>query len=143
MEVRIKHSQINGKLTANPSKSSMQRAIAVSLLANGTSLIQNSSQSNDCKAALKIAEQLGATILQKDNQIEITSSQLVASTNTINCGESGLAIRMFTPIISLLSQEFTITGSGSLLKRPIGFLEEILPQLEVKCKTNQGLPPQN
>ena len=49
----------------------------------------------------------------------------------INCGESGLSIRMFTPIVALSDKEITING-GSLVTRPMDFFDEILPQLGCK-----------
>jgi 3-phosphoshikimate 1-carboxyvinyltransferase len=59
----------------------------------------------------------------------------------VNCGESGLGIRMFTPIAALSSQSITLTGSGSLLTRPMDFFDEILPQLSVKVQSNNGKLP--
>jgi 3-phosphoshikimate 1-carboxyvinyltransferase len=48
---------------------------------------------------------------------------------------------MFTPIVALSEKEITITGEGSLLNRPIHFFDEILPQLNVKVKTQNGKLP--
>ena len=59
----------------------------------------------------------------------------------MNCGESGLSIRMFTPIVALSDKEITINGSGSLATRPMDFFDEILPQLGVKIKSNDGKLP--
>jgi 3-phosphoshikimate 1-carboxyvinyltransferase len=52
-----------------------------------------------------------------------------------------LSIRMFTPIVALSDKEITINGSGSLATRPMDFFDEILPQLGVKIKTNDGKLP--
>src|SRR5205085_4013227 len=60
---------------------------------------------------------------------------------SIDCGESGLSIRMFTPIAAMSNQEITINGSGSLLTRPMDFFDEILPQLGVKISSNGGKLP--
>ena len=59
----------------------------------------------------------------------------------INCGESGLSIRMFTPIVALSDKEITINGSGSLETRPMDFFDDILPLLGVKIKSNDGKLP--
>ena len=59
----------------------------------------------------------------------------------INCGESGLGIRMFTPIVALSAEALTINGSGSLLTRPMHFFDEILPQLGVAVQSNEGKVP--
>jgi len=59
----------------------------------------------------------------------------------INCGESGLSIRMFTPIVALSEKEITINGEGSLLKRPMDFFDKILPQLGITVQSNNGKLP--
>ncbi len=58
-----------------------------------------------------------------------------------SCGESGLSIRMFTPLAALSAAPVTITGSGSLLTRPMNFFDEVLPQLGVKVNSNEGKLP--
>ena len=59
----------------------------------------------------------------------------------MNCGESGLGIRMFAPIAALSSREITITGSGSLLSRPMDFFDDIFPQLGIKITSSGGKLP--
>ena len=60
---------------------------------------------------------------------------------TISCGESGLSIRMFTPLAALSSSPVTVTGSGSLLTRPMNFFDDVLPRLEVKVTSKEGRLP--
>lgn len=145
MQVTISPGAISGTVTANPSKSAMQRAVAAALLSNGTSIIRNPGLSNDCLAALDVAGKLGAVIKRNEDHIEITSKGVFPSTENkeINCGESGLGIRMFTPIAALSDQAITINGHGSLTTRPMDFFEEVLPQLDVKCTTREGKLPLN
>jgi 3-phosphoshikimate 1-carboxyvinyltransferase len=141
MQVTILPGTINGTVTANPSKSAMQRAVAAALLSNGKSIIRNPGLSDDCLAALDVAEKLGATITRTEEQIEISSNGVQPRSKEINCGESGLGIRMFTPIASLSAQPITINGHGSLTTRPMNFFEEVLPQLDVRCSTFEGKLP--
>ncbi len=119
----------------------MQRAVAAALLANGKSIIRNPGLSNDCLAALDVAEKLGATVIRKADLIEISSNGIQPRFDEINCGESGLGIRMFTPIAALASQPITINGHGSLTTRPMNFFEEVLPQLGVKITSREGKLP--
>jgi len=125
MIVTIQPSTVHGNITAPASKSSMQRACAAALVRKGISVIHNPGISNDDKAALSIIENLGAGIKKIEDSIEIDSSNFNNSpleAGGINCGESGLSIRMFTPIVALSHQEITINGSGSLVTRPMDFL---------------------
>ncbi|GAA0541710.1 3-phosphoshikimate 1-carboxyvinyltransferase [Chitinophaga japonensis] len=141
MKVILSPGEIRGTVTANPSKSAMQRAVAAALLSNGRTLIHNPGFSNDCLAALEVAENLGARIRRVGEDIEITSNGVKPFYDTINCGESGLGIRMFTPIAALADLAITINGHGSLATRPMDFFEQVLPQLGVQCSTNQGKLP--
>ncbi|SEW54709.1 3-phosphoshikimate 1-carboxyvinyltransferase [Chitinophaga arvensicola] len=141
MQVTVSPAIIKGTVTANPSKSAMQRAVAAALLAKGKSIIRNPGLSNDCLAALEVAENLGAKIKREYDHFEITSNGVAPFYDEINCGESGLGIRMFTPIAALSSLPITIEGHGSLTTRPMDFFEEVLPQLDVKCTTQGGKLP--
>ncbi|OSZ80339.1 3-phosphoshikimate 1-carboxyvinyltransferase [Chitinophagaceae bacterium IBVUCB2] len=141
MKVTIHPSKLKGTIQAPASKSSMQRACAAALLINGETRILKPGHSNDDKAALGIIKALGAEVLIKNEELIINSSGVNPIENEINCGESGLSIRMFTPLVALSDKEITINGSGSLASRPMDFFDEILPQLGVKIKSNDGKLP--
>jgi 3-phosphoshikimate 1-carboxyvinyltransferase len=119
----------------------MQRACAAALLSNGQTIILNPGHSNDDKAAIEIIKALGADVVVRDDQIIFSSFGVIPRTTEINCGESGLAIRMFTPIIALSDKEITINGEGSLLSRPMDFFDKVLPQLGVKITSKEGKLP--
>lgn len=140
MQRSVKPSAIKGSITAPSSKSMTQRAIAAALLAEGHSIIRNPSYCNDSLAALGIAKKLGADVEKHTHEILIKGSNDLKD-NHLNCGESGLGVRMFTPIASIHPAEIHISGEGSLLKRPVDMIEDALQQLGVTCKTNNGLLP--
>lgn len=144
MDVILKPAKVSGTVNAPASKSVMQRACAAALLRNGTTIIHNYGISNDDKAALKIIQQLGASITYLDeHSLQIISSGWpnVEAYAHINCGESGLSLRMFTAIAALTNEAIIMDGHGSLLKRPVYFFENILPQLQVSVTLNEGLLP--
>lgn len=141
MIVKINPSAITGTIKAPASKSSMQRACALALLANGQTTIYNAGHSNDDLAALEIIKKLGATIELKEEELIITGGTLKDITTEINCGESGLGIRMFAPITALSTGQISINGTGSLLKRPMHFFDEIFPQLGVSIQSDNGYLP--
>jgi 3-phosphoshikimate 1-carboxyvinyltransferase len=142
MQVTIQPSTLTGSIQAPASKSSMQRACAAALLAGGETLIQNPGHSNDDQSALGIIRALGAdTEMQKDGSLKVFVNGTGPRATEVNCGESGLGIRMFTPILSLSEKPMLIQGTGSLLTRPMDFFDEVLPQLGVKVESNQGRLP--
>jgi 3-phosphoshikimate 1-carboxyvinyltransferase len=139
--VTIQPSSLKGTIQAPASKSSMQRGLAAALLAKGTTILRNPGHSNDDKAALDIIQKLGARVELENDRIIIYSEGVKPVSPEINCGESGLSIRMFTPIAALSEQPIKITGEGSLPGRPMNFFDEILPLLGVKIESNQGKLP--
>lgn len=142
MIVTVSPSVIKGVIRAAASKSSMQRACAAALLTKGQTAIVNPGKSNDDLAALDVIRKLGAEVLQEEEGLlTIRSGGINPANHEINCGESGLGIRMFTPIAALSDQAITINGTGSLLTRPMHFFDEILPQLGVKVQSNDGRLP--
>lgn len=141
MQVTISPSKINGTITAPASKSAMQRACAAALLKGGATVLHNPGVSNDDEAALDIIYQLGATVEKKDGTVVIHSKGIDPISNEINCGESGLSARMFTSIAALSKTPITVTGKGSLVKRPFDFFTDVLPQLGVRCESRNGLLP--
>jgi 3-phosphoshikimate 1-carboxyvinyltransferase len=141
MRAIITPTSISGIINASKSKSDMQRACAASLLHVGTTFIHEPGNSNDDVAALDVIQKLGATIAIKGDEIEIISNGVQPVNDEINCGESGLGIRMFTPIAALSNRKLTMNGSGSLLKRPMDFFDQILPLLDVSISSNQGKLP--
>ncbi len=142
MIVTIQPSRVSGTITAPASKSSMQRACAAGLLNLGKTTLINPGKSNDDLAAIDVIQKLGATVRFEGNgNLVINSHGINPLDREVNCGESGLGIRMFTPIAALSNQQIVLNGTGSLLTRPMDFFDEILPKLQVKVSSNKGKLP--
>lgn len=141
MDIRVHPSHISGTVSAPPSKSLTQRAIAAGLLAGGTTVIRHPSFCNDSQSAMKMAEALGAGVSSVDDIITVQAGLRPVYPVMLHCGESGLALRMFAPIASLLNPFITITGEGSLAGRPVGMIADALSQLGVAVVTNGGFLP--
>jgi 3-phosphoshikimate 1-carboxyvinyltransferase len=140
MERTVEPAFLKGEVKAPPSKSMTQRAIAAAMLASGESMIRNPSYSDDCLAAMSIAVGLGATVAPGNGLLRVTGCRGLKE-NKLNCGESGLAIRMFSPVASLYPEEIIMSGAGSLKNRPMAMVEDALNQLGVKCTTSGGYLP--
>jgi 3-phosphoshikimate 1-carboxyvinyltransferase len=119
----------------------MQRACAAALIKGGKTILHNPGVSNDDKAALAIIEALGAEMRSVEETIIIESNGISPKSSRIHCGESGLSVRMFTPIAALSQGPMLIEGEGSLVKRPLDFFTTVLPQLGVQCQSQDGLLP--
>lgn len=141
MRAIVYPAKLSGSQVAPASKSSMQRACAAALLHHGQTKIFNPGHSNDDLAALDVIQKLGAIVTKHENHIQLSSNGVRPIGPSMNCGESGLGIRMFTPIAALSDQQILIEGKGSLVKRPMHFFDEILPKLGVQIKSNNGYLP--
>jgi 3-phosphoshikimate 1-carboxyvinyltransferase len=140
--VKIQPGKISGTIKAPASKSSMQRACAAALLHEGTTVIHNPGNSNDDLAALDVIQKLGAAITaQTADQLTVESKGVLPASSEMNCGESGLGIRMFAPIAALSRQPITINGTGSLVTRPMDFFDAIFPRLGISIQSNHGKLP--
>jgi 3-phosphoshikimate 1-carboxyvinyltransferase len=140
MERYLEPSAIKGDVKAPASKSMTQRAIAAALLSDGESILHNPSYCDDSLAAMSIAVGLGARVDPQASELKITGSAVLKEPK-LNCGESGLAIRMFSPIAALYPVEITMVGANSLKRRPMSMVEDALNQLGVKCTTSCGFLP--
>jgi len=140
MERSVEPSYVSGMVKAPPSKSMTQRAIAAAILADGQSQIINPSYCDDSLAAMSIAVSLGARVDPETDKVTITGSGELKE-RKLNCGESGLAIRMFSPVAALYDEEIVMTGGGSLKKRPMNMIGDALNQLGAQCTSTEGYLP--
>jgi 3-phosphoshikimate 1-carboxyvinyltransferase len=145
MNVTIRPSKINGNIAAPASKSIAQRVIAASLLSAGETVVTGYTESGDSLAAVGIIEKLGAQI-KHEKTLVIKGNPPARRTGKIelNCGESGLSSRLFAPLSLLYSDNVTLNGKGSLLKRPFaGMMKYPFEQMGIKYSDNNGNLPVN
>jgi len=127
---------------APASKSSMQRACAAALLHVGETVVRHPGHSNDDKAALGVIKDLGAEVVVESDSLRVRSSGVKAGKGLeVNCGESGLGLRMFAPIMGLSGETIKVRGEGSLVTRPMDFFDEVFPELGIRVVSNGGKLP--
>jgi 3-phosphoshikimate 1-carboxyvinyltransferase len=136
----VKPSRVAGALAAPSSKSMMQRAVALAVLTAGESEIRRPSFADDSVAALDAAVALGARVTVERDRVRIAGDGWPRGA-ALDCGESGLALRMFAAVAALQSTPATLTGRGSLLRRPVGFIETTLRAFGAEASTADGKPP--
>ncbi len=140
MDLTVYPSQISGVVTANSSKSHMLRAIVAGLLADGRSVISNPSFCDDAKATLNVAVDLGAEVKVEKERV-IISGGFDPVGNTLNCGESGLGLRMFSAVAALSGRGITLVGQGTLKSRSVAMIEKPLTDLGARVTSKQGKLP--
>ncbi len=141
MERHIFRGEVKGEINPPSSKSYAQRALAVALLAKGRSILRNVDFCDDTLSAMGCVEMLGAKVTKLDETTLQVDGGLDPQGETLNIGESGLSTRLFTPLASLCNRGITITGRGSILKRPMEMMITPLKDLGVEVKSNNGYLP--
>jgi len=150
MKRSIAYREVGGVARAPASKSSMQRATACALLAEAadgrSSALRAPSRSADCLAALGVARALGASVEDQGECFEIRGASALARSEarvrSLSCGESGLCMRMFSPIAALYAGETELRAEGSLRSRRVDMVAPPLAALGARCETGpSGLPP--
>lgn len=119
--VKISNSELNGKVTAPPSKSAAHRALICSFLAGGGT-VSPIINSGDMQATTGII------------------SALNKGDSVLNCIESGSTLRFMIPVAAALGKDVTFTGEGRLPERPVGEYLSLLPEHGVDVKSSGGLP---
>jgi 3-phosphoshikimate 1-carboxyvinyltransferase len=136
----VKKSQVGGKLVAPTSKSALQRLIVASMLSDGESNIYYNLMSEDSEAVLGISKAIGAKVSICDGYLSILGGFKNPS-EKLYVGESGLGLRMLLPILASTNYEFEVSGKGSLLMRPLGYVVDSLKSagVSIVCE-NDSLP---
>ncbi len=131
----------NGTVNIPPSKSDVHRAIICAALSAGRCTISPVALSNDIRATIGVIEGLGGNVSINGDVLTVDGTNIFKTDNvTLDCGESGSALRFFIPVAAAGGISATFTGHGLLPQRPIGIFTEALPKAGVKCETKGGLP---
>lgn len=141
MNIIIKPSNLFGSIRVPSSKSMTHRALTLSAISNGVSIIKNPLTAEDTDATERVLVNLGIKIDKKDDEWQVTGGELHSSKNPLDCGESGTTLRIMTAVSSLVKGESTLIGGSSLSKRPIGPLIDALKMLGVDASCHFGYPP--
>jgi 3-phosphoshikimate 1-carboxyvinyltransferase len=126
------------------SKSYTQRALVISALAQGLSVLRRPLLSDDTRHLIAALQAMGTHITIEDGAIAVkgTAGHLHAPTRPIALGNNGTAIRLLTTMVTLGSGVFTLTGDDRLCERPIKPLLEALRSLGVDARSRcAGFPP--
>lgn len=119
--VKLQNSILNGTVQVPPSKSAAHRALICSFLAGGGSV--------------------NPIISSKDMQATVGAiNALKNDLDVVDCIESGSTLRFMIPVAAALGKEVTFVGRGKLPERPIGDYLRLLPEHNVKCESEGGLP---
>ena len=125
------------------SKSQTIRALVISALAEGESLLRGALESDDTRAARYALGLLGVEIADSGDSWRVSGSggHLGASNIPVDVGASGLTARSVIAIASLVEGSTTVVGKERLPERPMGGLVDALNTLGVEATSVDGHLP--
>lgn len=112
-----------GSITVPGDKSVTHRAIILTSLAQGTSVVADYCRGEDCLNTMRAFQALGIRIDDQPDQLTVHGKGLWGLTEPngpIDCGNSGTGIRLLTGLLA--GQDFftVLTGDESIRRRPMG-----------------------
>lgn len=128
----------NADIYIPSSKSYIHRYIISASLADGVSRISNVSMSNDIDATLSCVENLGASYNLNGDTIEVNGGLTYGKDITLNCGESASTLRFMVPVSIAKKNNVRLTGTSTLMNRPLSVYEKIFNAFGVKYDYRPG-----
>lgn len=131
MKCVSKKQELKGSIHIPGSKSHAIRAILLSTLAEGVSVVKNPPHSNDVLSALECAKLFGAKVTEDGDNwvIEGTGGKLKTPDDVVNTGNSGTATTLLIAMSSLAEGYSVITGDYQIRRRPQKSMVEALNAL--------------
>ena len=127
MTLTITPAKLQGTITPPPSKSQAHRLLIAAALAEGKSVIQNISRSQDMEATLRCLTELGAEYERAGEKLTLRglggnpmSPMGRMALPRLDCGESGSTLRFLIPVALAVRGGGIFTGQGRLMERPQG-----------------------
>jgi len=144
MKIISERSALRGEVRIPTSKSHTIRAVTISTLAHGKSIIRHPLASTDCLAAVGAGRLFGAKCdLRESWDVEGVGGRLQIPVNVVDVKNSGTTINFFMGTAGLANGTTVLTGDEQIVRRPVQPLIGALQDLgaEAYSTRNNGLPP--
>jgi 3-phosphoshikimate 1-carboxyvinyltransferase len=149
-EIVIKYKgPLRGEIIPPPDKSISHRAVILSALAEGESIIKNFLYAEDPLRTLEAFKQMGVMITEDfaKGRIVINGKGLTGlhkPRSIIDCGNSGTTMRLLSGVLAGQTFPVTLTGDSSLRSRPMQRIITPLTEMGATIRSeNNGYPPLN
>jgi 3-phosphoshikimate 1-carboxyvinyltransferase len=132
--------QCDGVVTLPGSKSYTHRALILSSLADGESLLIRALRSEDTGHTAQALMKFGVEIFWESDDIRVLGAggKYKAADEKIDVGNSGTSMRFLTALAALRKGVTLLDGSERMRKRPVGELLHGLGELGVRAYSQKG-----
>jgi 3-phosphoshikimate 1-carboxyvinyltransferase len=128
-----------------PSKAHTLRALILGSLATGITRVKNPLMGDDQLHLIECLRGLGVDIRAEGDSLVVTGTggRFHPKAETLDCGESGVAMNFLSAVASLSTKHVVLTGKEGLLRRPV---DEIIGGVRelggtVEFLERDGFPP--
>ena len=130
----------DGAVIIPGSKSYTHRALILSSLADGDSVLIHALRCEDTERTVQALIKFGIPIFWESNQVRVQGKggKFKATDDRIDVGNSGASMRFLTALAALKNGVTLLDGSERMRKRPIGELLNGLEELGVKAYSQKG-----
>lgn len=127
MKVTINKGRAAGCVTAPSSKSMAHRLLISAALAEGESIVHGIPFCDDVLATIDCLTSLGAKFNVEGDTVRVigTNPRTAAPSSALSCRESGSTLRFMVPVCLLCDKNIMLTGSSTLMRRPMGAYEAL------------------
>ena len=137
--------RVQGSVRVPGDKSITHRALLLAAMARGTSSISDALTSLDARSSARVLRQLGAEVspLRTGSITTVEGAgQLRKPAGILNCGNSGTTTRLLLGLLAAHSFPATLTGDGSLRRRPMRRVTQPLAAMGARFteQNGDGLP---
>ena len=131
---------ISGTAEAPSSKSATHRAVFMSAMCSGRTVIRRPLVCRDTEASIDAVRRFGASAEFSGGDLMMQGGMQGRDTE-LYCGNSGTTLRFAIGMASLLGNGYVLTGDASLSERPVGPLLDALESIGAECGSRDGRCP--
>lgn len=130
--ITIEPRKLGGTVQIVPSKSHLHRVLicaAQGILRRDMreiTVLCHRTASEDVDVTLDCIGALGVQVTRREGRIHLAPGTVQNSVPTLNCRESGSSLRFLLPFAGTVVDDYVMTGTGRLPKRPMGVFADIL-----------------
>lgn len=139
--LQVKPGRFDGTVRAPPSKSETHRAYLLAAQSDLPCRVRSPLRSDDTQATLHALHDMGARIVLQDDDVQFLPAPLRAPKAALDCANSGTTLRLLTVAATRFGHDVTLTGDGSLRRRPNGPLLDALVGLGARVASDGGKAP--
>jgi 3-phosphoshikimate 1-carboxyvinyltransferase len=147
IEIKPLLGALAAKVQVPGSKSITNRALLMTALARGRSVIESALVSDDTRYMITALQHLGYTVSLDEQNSQIVmeghGGTIPARSADLFVGGSGTAMRFLAGFLTLGSGRYRLDGNARMRQRPIGDLIDALRRLGLvtQCEADNGCPP--